>query len=245
MKSVLITGISGCIGQALALELLEQGWGVYGVDTKPYPNPQALSHFWELSAAEERFWIEEAIPVLQSDPSFRAFVHVAAIQVCKPIAETTARDWEETFSVNLTAAFFGAKYLAPLMRGKNGAIVHVASVHALSTSSGMAAYASSKAGLVAFTRSAALELADVGIRVNAVLPGAVDSEMLSRSLKRVVGNEFSAHAKLIANTPLKRIASPQEIARTVRFLLSEDDASFITGSSLVVDGGVSIRLATE
>jgi NAD(P)-dependent dehydrogenase (short-subunit alcohol dehydrogenase family) len=148
-------------------------------------------------------------------------------------------------AVNLRAAFLGTRYLVPLMTEGDAAIVNISSVHAVATSAGMAAYVSSKGGLLAFTRAAAIELADRGIRVNAVLPGAFDTPMLEAGLKRSKMGSVAARKNLEDRTPLKAVARPQAIAGAVAFLLDEHQSSFVTGQTLVVDGGVLARLSSE
>ena len=130
--------------------------------------------------------------------------------------------------------------------------MNVASVHALATAGGVAAYAASKGALVALTRSAALELGGDGIRVNAVIPGAIDTKMLRGDAGRRVGSASGEQAgeqagldAIAARTPLRRIGRPEEIAQAVLFLAEADRSSFITGHALVADGGVLARLASE
>ena len=245
MKSALITGVCGGIGQALASRLTAEGWVVCGVDVTGCPPGLKLDKFWQGNVAEEAFWRDAILPGLEGQKGLDGFVHNAAVQPCTPIVETSLNEWNETLAVNLTAAFLGARHLAPLMAGRNAAIVHVASVHSMATSPGMAAYVASKGGLLAFTRAAALELADSNIRVNAVLPGAVATQMLEAGLKRSSGGADQAREKLVSQTPLKRLADPDDIARAVAFLLDGAQSSFITGQSLTVDGGVLARLASE
>jgi NAD(P)-dependent dehydrogenase (short-subunit alcohol dehydrogenase family) len=245
LKSVLITGVCGGIGQALAATLAGQGWTVYGTDIGGCPAGLQLAGFWQGSIAEEAFWRDVIAPGVQAEKGLDGFVHNAAVQPCTPLAETTLAEWNDTLAVNLTAAFLGTRYLAPLMAGRGAAIVHVASVHALATSPGMAAYVASKGGLLAFSRAAALELAEQGIRVNAVLPGAVDTAMLEKGLQRGAAGAAAARQQLVSKTPLQRLGSPEDIARAVAFLLDADQSSFITGQHLVADGGVLARLASE
>jgi NAD(P)-dependent dehydrogenase (short-subunit alcohol dehydrogenase family) len=111
----------------------------------------------------------------------------------------------------------------------------------------LAAYASSKGALVAFTRSAALEFASGGVRVNAVAPGAVDTPMLRQGLLRqsTPENLDEAMQELARRTPLRRIGSPDEIAQAILFLADNDRSSFITGQTLVIDGGALAHLSTE
>ncbi len=245
MKSVLITGVCGGVGQALACRLASEGWVIYGTDSAQCPPRLLLEKFWQGNVAEEAFWRDVIMADLNTGNALDGFVHNAAVQPCSPISETSLEEWNKTLAVNLTAAFLGTRYLAPLMAGKDAAIVHVASVHAQATSAGMAAYVASKGGLLAFTRAAALELAEHKIRVNAVLPGAVDTPMLAKGLHRGAVGATQARKNLIAQTPLKRLGTPDDIARSIAFLLDGEQSSFITGQTLVADGGVLARLASE
>jgi NAD(P)-dependent dehydrogenase (short-subunit alcohol dehydrogenase family) len=245
LKSVLITGACGGVGQALVSLLNEQGWQVYGTDIAGRPPHLDFTDFWQGNVAEESFWCNQVLPGIKEARSLDAFVHNAAVQPCTPLVETSVKEWTDTLAVNLTAAFLGTRYLLPLLRTVGGAIVNVASVHALATSPGMAAYVTSKGGLVAFTRAAALELAEHSVRVNAVLPGAVGTSMLERGLRRNPAGTELAKARLLERTPLRRIATPAEIAKAVSFLIDSEQSAFITGQTLVVDGGVLARLSSE
>jgi len=245
LKSALITGVCGGIGRALATSLAVEGWAVYGADISDPQSDLSLDKFWQGNVAEEAFWRDIVMAELHTEKVLHGFVHNAAVQPCSPITETSLAEWNETLAVNLTAAFLGTRYLVPLMEGRNAAIVNVSSVHAMATSAGMAAYVASKGGLLAFTRAAALELADKGIRVNAVMPGAVETPMLEAGLKRGPGDPDGARIRLVSQTPLQRLAEPDEIASAVAFLLDGSKSSFITGQALTVDGGVLARLASE
>jgi NAD(P)-dependent dehydrogenase (short-subunit alcohol dehydrogenase family) len=175
-------------------------------------------------------------------------VNNAAVQVNKPALETTMNDWDNLFHVNLRAAFFLAKECHLYLKHQGGCIVNVASVHAVATSVNVAAYAASKGGLVALTRALAVEWAQDKIRVNAVLPGAVDTPMLREGLTRghLSGSDVQdLLQQLGARTVMGRVGQPQEIAEAVLFLADPKRSSFITGHSLVVDGGATMRLSTE
>jgi NAD(P)-dependent dehydrogenase (short-subunit alcohol dehydrogenase family) len=144
-------------------------------------------------------------------------------------------DWENTISTNLTSAFLGAKYQLPAMENAGGSIVFTASFvgHTVGFPE-MAAYAASKAGLIGLTKCLAAEYGTQGIRVNALLPGGTDTPMGRVSANTPEAMEFvkSIHA-------LKRLAKPEEIAKSVLYLAS-DASSFTTGIALLADGGVSI-----
>ncbi len=145
--------------------------------------------------------------------------------------------WNRTMAVNLRGPFFLAQALYPNLRAAGGSVVNVSSVHATATSPGVAAYAASKGGIVAMTRSLAIEWAPE-VRVNCVLPGAIDTEMLSQGLSR----SGLSLEELGGRHPMGRVGTPQEVAEAVLYLMN---AEFTTGTTLVVDGGATARLSTE
>jgi NAD(P)-dependent dehydrogenase (short-subunit alcohol dehydrogenase family) len=141
-----------------------------------------------------------------------------------------------------------AKVTYPLLKKAQGAVVNVSSVHALATSADIAAYAASKGGLVALTRAMAIELAPDNIRVNALLPGAVDTPMLRDGLSRghVSGGSIDERlADLGAKIVMERVGRPDEIAQAIYFLANNELSSYMTGQVLTVDGGATARLSTE
>lgn len=174
-------------------------------------------------------------------PRVDGLVNNAAHQLSKPLLETSAEEWDAMFDINLRAPFLCIRSVASQLIASRGAVVNVSSVHANATSLSRSAYASSKGGLSAFTRGAALELAPHGVRVNAVAPGAVDTEALRDGLEASPHGEQS----LLERTPLRRIGRPEEIAQAVAFLLDAERSGFMTGQSVVVDGGALARLSTE
>ncbi len=134
----------------------------------------------------------------------------------------------------------GAKLAHPLLKNRGGgAIVNVSSVHAIATSPNVGSYAASKGGLLALTRSMAIEFARENIRVNAILPGAVDTPMLSAHLDQ------ARLENLARKTVNGRIGKPMEIAHAIYFLADEEQSSFMTGQSILVDGGATAKLSTE
>jgi len=158
----------------------------------------------------------------------------AAVQINKPLAETTDDDWDQTIDVNLKGAFLCSKHVIPVMREqKQGCIIVCSSGHAFQTYPNYAAYAATKGGLVAFMRAAALDCAPYGIRVNCIIPGATDSPLLRYHLRNCPEDE----QRILDSIPLGRFATPEDIAKGVRFLASSD-ASYITGTWLAVDGGL-------
>ena len=151
-------------------------------------------------------------------------IHVA------PIRSRPRAAWDATLAVNLTGAMLGIQAVLPGMRSRGGSIINIASIFGVVGAPGYAAYCASKAGLIALTKVAALELAEDNIRVNVIIPGGVSTPM----------NEHEKEGGVIPDTPLRRRAHPSEISGAVVFLASED-SSFVTGSELVVDGGYLAR----
>jgi NAD(P)-dependent dehydrogenase (short-subunit alcohol dehydrogenase family) len=134
-------------------------------------------------------------------------------------------------------AFLMSKYAMPALRERKGCIVNLSSYVGLVGFRGASAYAASKAALVNLTRSMALDHAHEGVRVNAVCPGSVDTDMIHEAWKNF-GDVEEAQRRWAEKHPMGRIAQPEEVARVILFLAS-DEASFITGVALPVDGGIT------
>ncbi len=254
-KTVLVTGAGGGIGRACVAEFASRGWSVIGVDRSPlvelqeagaFPK-QALFIQADISHPEtaERIF-EEA---RSFSPRLDALVNNAAVQVAKPLVETTVEEWDAVMASNLRSAFLFVKLAHPLLKAAGGgAIVNVSSVHAIQTSVNIAAYAASKGGLLAFTRALAIEFAPDNIRVNAVLPGAVDTPMLRAGLGRGHAGQGDMQERLdnlARRTVNGRVGKPAEIAHAIYFLADDSQSSFMTGQALIVDGGATARLSTE
>lgn len=145
-------------------------------------------------------------------------------------------DWDRVYAVNVRGALQCARACLPAMLdGKRGSIVNIASIRGVTAARGLAAYSSSKGGMIALTQEMALEYARRGVRVNAISPGFVESEMLLGYISRQP-NPDAARGLLESTAAMNRIGTPAEIAEAVVFLAS-DDASFVTGANLIVDGG--------
>jgi NAD(P)-dependent dehydrogenase (short-subunit alcohol dehydrogenase family) len=249
-KSVLITGAAGGIGRATVHLFANNGWRVIGMDRllfgKGFPE-NGLFIQTEISKPE---LMESIFHQVQAfSPELDALVNNAAVQVAKPLIETTVEEWDMVISNNLRPAFLFAKLTYPLFKAAGGgAIVNVSSVHAVQTSENIAAYAASKGGLLALTRAIAIEFAKDNIRVNAILPGAVDTPMLRAGLNRghVSGTDIYARLDNLARKTVNgRVGQPAEIAHAIYFLADDTQSSFMTGQAMIVDGGATARLSTE
>lgn len=153
-----------------------------------------------------------------------------------PVTAVTPQLWDQVHDVNLRGCFFAAQKVLPLM-GRGGSIVFTGSIGSQLAAPANVVYAASKAGLRAVTRIFAVELVAQGIRVNMVSPGPTETPILYRNPGMDEKAADALRQMMIANTPMKRMGTPEEIARAVLFL-SSDEASFITGVDLFVDGGV-------
>ena len=254
-RTMLITGAAGGIGRATVSVFAEAGWRVIGVDRADFDISDQFAPF-----PANGLFIKADI----SDPgdlqaiykkaySFSqrldAVVNNAAVQISKPLIETTVEEWDTVMASNLRTVFLGAKLAYPLLKAAGGgAIVNVSSVHAVATSANISAYAASKGGLLALTRAMAIEFALDNIRVNAVLPGAVDTPMLRAGLGRGHLGGITVHDRLenlARKTVNGRVGKPEEIAHAIYFLADNTQSSFMTGQALVIDGGATARLSTE
>ena len=249
-KTVLITGAGGGIGRACVRYFAEKGWCVVGVDRADFgddfPKDGRFIHA-DISHPDS---VEQIFQQARDfRPALDALVNNAAIQIAKPLIETTVEEWDAVMASNLRSVFLFVKLAHPLMKAAGGgAIVNVSSVHAIQTSKNIAAYAASKGGLLALTRALAIEFAPDNIRVNAVLPGAVDTPMLRAGLNRGHAGHGDMQERLdnLAHKTVNgRVGTPEEIAHAIYFLADHEQSSFMTGQALVVDGGATARLSTE
>lgn len=249
-RTALITGAAGGIGRAAVRRFAEVGWRVIGVDRSPFGDDFPADGLFiqsDISIGEN---LETIFARSQAFSGvLHALVNNAAMQVARPLLETSVEQWDAVMASNLRSVFLGVKLAYPLFKAAGGgAIVNVSSVHAVATSANIAAYAASKGGLLALTRAMAIEFAPDNIRANAILPGAVDTPMLRAGLERghVGGGDVQQRLDNLARKTVNgRVGRPEEIAQAIYFLADDAQSSFMTGQALIVDGGATARLSTE
>ncbi|MFN8418388.1 MAG: SDR family NAD(P)-dependent oxidoreductase [Anaerolineae bacterium] len=176
---------------------------------------------------------------LQASHRIDVVVSNAAAWTVEPFLELKDESWERILAVNLTTAFvLGQRAAREMAKAQRGVILYTASISALGANRGFSPYNVTKAGIVALVKSMAVELAPFNIRVNAVSPGGVDSQM---SVDHLGEERMSRLRKSFPAAPLNRLASPEDVASAFAFLAS-DEASYITGTNLMVDGGLTAQV---
>ena len=246
-KVAIITGAGTGIGAATAKRFAEEGATVVICGRRPAPLQEVVA---EITQAGGR---AEAAPLDVSDEhAFTALIQNTAKKYGRldilvnnavttsggMIADMSTADWRSSFDTTLDGTFFGVRAAMPIMTAqKAGSIVNVASVCGLLGSPGTAAYSAAKAGVINFTRVAALEGARDNVRVNVVIPGAVHTPAFEASVPEGQARDATAQA-----IPLGRVGLPLELANAILFMACSE-SSFITGTSLVVDGGKTSELS--
>ncbi|MDR2393179.1 MAG: 3-oxoacyl-[acyl-carrier-protein] reductase [Treponema sp.] len=237
-KKALVTGASRGIGRAITDMFLAEGAEVWGLGTR---EPAELDA-WTAQFQGKLHWISADLaslhsiePILQEHlkavQGFDILVNNAGITKDNLAFRMSLEDFQKVLDVNLTAAFLVARTVGrDMIRRKKGSIINMSSVVGIHGNGGQINYAASKAGLIGLTKSLAQEIASRGIRVNAVAPGFIDSDM-TRAMPE------SAKEKMMDHIPLKRLGTPEDVAAAILFLAS-DASGYITGQVLAVDGGM-------
>ena len=247
-----VTGGARGIGRAIVEKFAVEGATVTFVDLDDGPGREAVR---ELAAtgitatfrraditveAEVQHAIED---VVARHGTLDVLVNNAGVNAYFDATEMTEAEWDRVFGVDLKSAWLCAKHaLRPMKRAGRGSIVNIASIHAALTIPGMFPYAAAKAGLLGLTRSLALEYGPVGIRVNAVMPGYTRTRLVEEWLQ-TQPDPAAMERRVVEIQPLRKMATPAEIANLVAFVAS-DEASAITGASLAADCGLGIMFAT-
>ena len=237
----LVTGADTGIGWAIARRLQADGFGL-GFHTRDDEH-DAKSRYEEIAGGGRAEWVVGDV----SDPAtcerlvreaveqlggIDVLVNNAGVTAAKPALELTVEDFDKIFSVDVKGAFFLSVAAAREMKGKGGAIVNVTSVHEHIPRPGFALYAAAKAALGMLTRSLALELAEYGIRVNSVAPGAIATERNKEA------------DELVPEIPLGRPGEPDEVAALVSYLAG-DESGYVSGASVLIDGAMAQQVVQK
>jgi len=239
-RTALVTGAAGAIGLAVVRLLIERGATVACVvrrpPAEPLPDGALVLHADVSREAEVQAAVAEA--VRRAGP-IDILVNNAGIEGPQaPIGDYGTADFMRVLEVNVLGVFLGLKSVMPAMIARgSGAIVNLSSIAGVRGSAMMSGYVASKHAVLGLTRSAALEAAPHGVRVNAVLPGFIESRMLSDIATRL-GAEA---AGLATRVPEGRLGQPEDVARAVAFLAS-DEARYMNGAALTIDGALTVGL---
>lgn len=244
-KVALVSGGARGIGAATAKLLAGEGAAVVLADVleaegkateTEIAESSGRATFMRLDVADEQNWQQVIDATVAAYGKLDVVVNNAGISGRATVAETEAETWDRVMAVNGKGVFLGTKLAIPeLRRAGGGSIINISSIYGIVGSETSAAYHASKGAVRIFTKSAAIQYAADGIRVNSVHPGFVDSPMTASSHARP-----EVHNLRIERTPLGRMGTPEDIAAGILYLAS-DESSFVTGSELVIDGGMTAR----
>jgi 3alpha(or 20beta)-hydroxysteroid dehydrogenase len=239
-KNAIVTGVGSGLGSAIARELAAEGAQVLGCDVNDDAGTQTMATIGAYRHADvsRDADVEDLVAAaLELYGRLDVMVNNAAVQIERELVETTEEELDRVLAVNLKGVFFGCKHAVLAMRGsEGGVIVNVASILALVGDGILAAYCAAKGGVLGITRATAVQYGKDGIRCNAICPGDIETPLLQAYFD-AAPDPAALRTRVETEYPLGRIAQPQEIARAVVFLAS-DDARFMSGQPLVVDGGL-------
>lgn len=247
---VLVTGAAQGIGRAIASVAAVEGAAVGLLDIDEEGGLEARGELAEIGA-KASFATADITDESQVAAAVRSLAgelgdvsvlvnNAGRNSYADPVTMTSA-DWDDVFAVDLKGAWLMSRAVLPAMiERRKGSIVNIASIHANLTTKGMFPYAACKSGLVGMTRSLALDMAEHGIRVNAVSPGYIRTRLVDEFFQN--SDDPRIERDVLDVHPLGRIGTPQEVAQVVCFLAS-DAASYVTGSDWGVDGGLGARFA--
>lgn len=225
-KVAIVTGGSNGIGKAIVNKLDKLGAKVIIFDIK---KPNEKFEYYKVDITKD----EEIKKAIENIEKVDILVNNAGVYFEKYIEETTDNDIDKMVDINIKGTFKVTRNVIDKLKEKKGCIINIASCLGLVPELTSPLYCTTKAGIIMFTKCLAQEYADLGVRVNCVLPGPILTELLEKSF-----NNEEAKKKCSNRIPMRRIGNPDEVANVVGFLASEE-ASYVTGGIYTVDGGVS------
>ncbi len=236
-KSALVTGATGDLGKAVVNLLLEKHYHVIAHGNtnlqilqelkQTHKNSDALD-IYRADAINTKELLQLMNYVNKQNHQLNALVNTIGGATPISFSELSIEEWKKSLAINLTAPFICIQKAIPLLKKAKGAVVNISSVAAMTGGAFGPHYATTKAGIIGLTRSAAKELGPLGIRINTIAPGPVDSKMTNKLPDEVM-------KRIIMETSLRKTTSLNEFSQTVFYLI--DDATAITGQTIVLDGG--------
>lgn len=246
-RTAIITGAASGLGEATALRFAHEGARVAGLDLHEAPRWDEVSaaapgaSFHIANVTDEAAVADAVAAALDAHGSLDIVVNYAGVAGGGPVHMVPLEEFRRVTGVNLDGTFLVCKHaLVPMMAQRSGSIVNIASVEGIEGTEGGSAYNASKGGVVLLTKNMAIDYGRMGIRVNCICPGFIDTPMF----RSVMGNFGDIAERYREQHKLGRFGRAEEIASAALFLAS-DDASFVTGHALVVDGGYTIGMRTE
>lgn len=229
-KIAIVTGANQGIGLAIVEKLVAEGAKVYAFDVKETAAYAGNVTFIKVDVAHEEDWKAAVAKVIAEEGRIDVLANNAGLIDYTPIHELELENWNRLVAVDQTGVFLGMKHVIPhMIKEGKGSIINTSSIWGLVGASGVAAYNAAKAAVAGLTKNAAVTYATQGVRVNAVMPGFITTPLTD-------SQEPELNKWVIDQTPMKRAGKPEEIANGVAFLAS-DEASYITGLDMVIDGG--------
>lgn len=232
-----ITGAASGIGFACAKRYADEGAAVVGYDLNASDDWAQIGngHFIQGDVTDEAALQAAVATTIEKFGRIDIAVTAAGIADAGPVHMVEEAAWERVIDVNLKGTFLAAKAVLPaMMEQRSGSIITIASVEGLVGSEGGSSYNASKGGVVLLTKNMAMDYAKLGIRVNAICPGFIDTPLLRATLDHDFMADYKA--EVLRETKLGRFGRPEDIAGAA-FFLASDDAAFVTGHALAVDGG--------
>ncbi len=248
-KVIIITGAGGGIGSVTAKKLYDEGASLVLVDLKKEMIDKIVE---EYGFAEDRILVKTGDAANQEDTiayvnatmerfgKIDGFFNNAGVEgPSKPFEEYTKEDFDFVYGINVYGVLYGMQEVYKVMKKQGyGSILNMSSLAGLMGAPGTTVYNSSKHAVLGLTRCAALEAAEIGVRINSIHPGVIATSMMTRIEGNVApGAQEQAHDAYAAAVPMKRFGKPEEVANVAAFLLS-DESTYVTGSIYTVDGGL-------
>lgn len=241
-KVAIVTGASSGLGLSIADKFLKEGAKVIFSDINVEKGEEIVSQrenaiFIKCNVTKSEEVNDLIEKTIEKFGKLDIFVNNAGTAVMAGVDSMSDQDWQKVIDVNLTGVFYGVRAAAKYMKNNNikGSIINMSSILGINGFKGLVSYCAAKGGVNQITRTAAMELAPLGIRINAIAPGFIQTEMTKGMLQDEAYRKF-----LETSTPLGYIGKPEDIANAALYLAS-DDAKYVTGSILYVDGGWTAR----